>query len=119
MTKLDHLITELCPDGVEFATIGDIGDVCMCKRIFREQTGPVGDVPFFKIGTFGRKPDAFIPQELFDEYRTKYSFPKVGDILISAAGTIGRTVTYDGKPAYFPCARSKTTAFRRSALSLT
>ena len=101
MTKLDRLIAELCPDGVEYATIGDIGDVCMCKRIFREQTGPSGDVPFFKIGTFGKEPDSFIPQDLFDEYRMKYSFPNVGDILISAAGTIGRTVTYNGELAYF------------------
>lgn len=30
-----------------------------------------------------------------------YRFPKKGDILISAAGTIGRSVVYDGKPAYF------------------
>ena len=101
MTKLDRLITDLCPYGVEFATIGDIGDVCMCKRIFKEQTESSGDVPFYKIGTFGKEPDAFISQILFDEYRSKYSFPKIGEILISAAGTIGRTVIYNGKPAYF------------------
>jgi type I restriction enzyme S subunit len=101
MTKIDRLIAKLCPNGVEFATLGDIGDVCMCKRIFKEQTESVGDVPFYKIGTFGKEPDAFISQELFDEYKSKYSFPKVGDILISAAGTIGRTVIYNGEPAYF------------------
>jgi type I restriction enzyme S subunit len=101
MTKLEELIIELCPNEVEFITLGDIGDVCMCKRILKEQTKPIGDVPFFKIGTFGKEPDAFISQELFNKYRKKYSFPKIGDILISAAGTIGRTVTYDGEPAYF------------------
>lgn len=101
MTKLDQLITEFCPDGVEFGTLADIGDVCMCKRIFKEETDSVGDVPFYKIGTFGKEPDAFISQKLFDEYKEKYSFPKVGDILISAAGTIGRTVIYNGEPAYF------------------
>ena len=101
MTKLELLITEFCPDGVEFGTLADIGDVCMCKRIFKEETESAGDVPFYKIGTFGKEPDAFISQELFDEYKKKYSFPKVGDILISAAGTIGRTVTYNGEPAYF------------------
>jgi type I restriction enzyme S subunit len=67
----------------------------------KHETATVGDVPFFKIGTFGRDPDAFIPLELFNGYKGKYSFPKKGDVLISAAGTIGRTVIYDGEPAYF------------------
>ena len=95
------MIAELCPDGVKFGTLADIGDVCMCKRIFKEQTETVGDIPFYKIGTFGKEPDAFISKKLFNEYREKYSFPKAGDILISAAGTIGRTVIYNGQPAYF------------------
>ena len=73
----------------------------MCKRIFKEQTSDSGDVPFFKIGTFGAEPDAFISTELFEEYRQLYPFPKTGDILISAAGTIGRTVVYRGEDAYF------------------
>ena len=86
---------------VTWMTLGDIGNVCMCKRIMKAETSREGDVPFFKIGTFGKEPDAYISQEKFDEYREKYSFPKKGDVLISAAGTIGRTVIYDGKPAYY------------------
>lgn len=81
--------------------LGDIGDVKMCKRIFNNQTADKGDIPFYKIGTFGKKADAFISEDLYNEFREKYSFPKKGDILISAAGTLGRTVVYDGKPAYF------------------
>ena len=73
----------------------------MCKRIFKEQTTEQGDVPFYKIGTFGGTPDAFISRELFDEYQRLYQFPKVGDILISAAGTIGRTIVYQGDLAYY------------------
>ena len=81
--------------------LGDIGKVCMCKRIMKAQTSSTGDVPFYKIGTFGKEPDAFISQELFEEYKQKYNYPKKGDILISAAGTIGRTVVFDGEPSYF------------------
>ena len=73
----------------------------MCKRIMKSETSSSGDVPFFKIGTFGKEPDAYITQEKFEEYRSTFSFPKKGDILISAAGTIGRTVIYDGEPAYY------------------
>jgi len=81
--------------------LGEIGPVSMCKRIFKEETELVGDVPFFKIGTFGSKPDAYISRKKFDEYKTKYPYPEVGEILISAAGTIGRTVIYDGADSYF------------------
>ena len=73
----------------------------MCKRIMKAETSPNGDVPFYKIGTFGKKPDAYISREKFEAYRKAYSFPKKGDILISAAGTIGRTVIYDGEDAYY------------------
>lgn len=82
-------------------SLGDIGSICMCKRILKSQTNTVSGVPFYKIGTFGKEADAYITQETFNEYRSKYNFPKKGDVLISAAGTIGRTVVYNGKPAYF------------------
>lgn len=82
-------------------TLGEIGKVSMCKRILKNQTSSKGDIPFYKIGTFGKEPNAFISNDIYQEFRTKFSFPKKGDILISASGTIGRRVIYDGKPAYF------------------
>jgi type I restriction enzyme, S subunit len=87
--------------GWEIKKLGEIGKVSMCKRIMKDQTLPIGEIPFYKIGTFGKEPDAFISKEIYDEFRLKYSFPKKGEILISASGTIGRRVRYDGKPAYF------------------
>ena len=80
---------------------GDLGTVAMCKRIFKEQTSIDGDIPFYKIGTFGAEPDSFISRELFKEYRAKFQYPNIGDMLISASGTIGRTVEYKGEEAYF------------------
>lgn len=89
------------PNGAREMTLRDIGRVATCKRIFKSETRSTGEVPFFKIGTFGGEPDAFISRKLFDDYRAKYSFPNPGDVLISAAGTIGRTVTYGGEAEYF------------------
>ena len=88
-------------DDWEQRKFGDIGSVAMCKRIFKEQTDEEGEVPFYKIGTFGGEPDAFISRELFDEYKSNYSYPNKGDILISASGSIGRTVEFTGKDEYF------------------
>ena len=81
--------------------LGDIGSVSMCRRIFKDQTSETGDIPFYKIGTFGGEPDAFISTELFEEYKEKYPYPKKGDILISASGSIGRTVEFTGEKEYF------------------
>ena len=88
-------------DDWEQRKFGDVGSVAMCKRIFKEQTSDEGEVPFYKIGTFGGVPDAFISRELFDEYKAKYPYPNKGDILISASGSIGRTVEFTGKNEYF------------------
>ena len=73
----------------------------MNKRIFKNETSSNGDVPFFKIGTFGKKADSYISNAKFNEYKNKYSYPKIGDVLISASGTLGRTVVYDGSRAYY------------------
>ena len=82
--------------------LGEIGKVKMCKRIFKDQTNKDSNgIPFYKIGTFGGIPDAFISKELYNEYKNKYPYPKKGDVLISAAGTIGRLVVFDGTPSYF------------------
>ena len=82
-------------------TLGGIGKISMCKRVLREQTTPEGDIPFYKIGTFGKQADAYISRELFENFKSKYAYPKKGSILISASGTIGRSVVFDGEPAYF------------------
>ena len=95
------VLTFANPESVRWMTLGEIGKVSMCKRILKSETSAEGEVPFFKIGTFGGKADAYISYQKYEEYKSKYSFPKKGDVLISAAGTIGRTVVYDGKPAYF------------------
>jgi type I restriction enzyme S subunit len=88
-------------DAWEQRKLGEIASISMNRRIFKEQTTETGDIPFFKIGTFGGKPDAYISRDLFEEYKAKYPYPKVGDILISASGSIGRTVEYSGKDEYF------------------
>ena len=123
LTQLDHLITLHQRECISFTAragrliltankkrntssweqrkLGEIGSVSMCRRIFKEQTSETGDIPFYKIGTFGADPDAFISRELFEEYKSKYPYPQKGDILISASGSIGRTVEFAGNNEYF------------------
>ena len=88
-------------ESLELKPLGWVGEVRMCRRVLKSQTSSTGDIPFFKIGTFGKKPDAYIPRDLFENLKEKYSYPKVGDVLLSASGTLGRSVVFDGNEAYF------------------
>ncbi|WP_455467976.1 restriction endonuclease subunit S [Streptococcus salivarius] len=103
--KAGQTIPEICLDGFEGEwkekTLGSLGSVAMNKRIFKNETSENGDIPFYKIGTFGETADAFISKEKFKEYKEKYPYPEIGDILISASGSIGRTVVYNGEDAYY------------------
>jgi type I restriction enzyme S subunit len=54
-----------------FITLGDLGKVSMCKRILKEQTSFEGEIPFYKIGTFGKQADSFISKNLYEDYKKK------------------------------------------------
>lgn len=85
----------------ECRKIGDDCSVLMCKRIFANQTSEQGDVPFYKIGTIGAEPDAYISRELFEEYKAKYNYPHKGEVMVTCAGTVGKTIVFDGKDSYY------------------
>ncbi|EGO2842465.1 TPA: restriction endonuclease subunit S [Enterococcus faecalis] len=101
MKKVPRLRFRGFQEDWELCKLGDLGSVAMNKRIFKEQTSESGDIPFYKIGTFGATADAFISRELFETYKKKYPYPKIGDLLISASGSIGRVVEYKGNDEYF------------------
>jgi type I restriction enzyme S subunit len=89
------------PVGWKNGQLGDVGKVSMCKRVMKHETSSNEEIPFFKISTFGGDANTYISRDLFKLYREKYSYPKRGDILISAAGTIGKIVIFDGESSYF------------------
>ena len=85
----------------ENCRLGNLCNVLMCKRILASQTNTEEGIPFYKIGTIGNAPDAYISKELFDDYKTKYNYPHKGEVMITCAGTVGKCVIYDGKDAYY------------------
>lgn len=87
--------------GKNIQKLGDIVDICMCKRIKKNQTSSVGEIPFYQNGTLGKTAKLYISRELFEEFSEKYRYPDVGDVMLSTVGTIGRTIQYDGEEAYY------------------
>ena len=73
----------------------------MCKRILASQTNAECGVPFYKIGTIGDAPDAYISKELFESYRAKYNYPRKGEVMITCAGTVGKMMIFDGEDSYY------------------
>lgn len=49
--------------------LGDFGTVAMNKRIFKNQTTETGDIPFYKIGTFGKKPIPLYQESFLNNIR--------------------------------------------------
>lgn len=85
----------------ELKKLGDLGSVEMCKRIFKYETSDKYEIPFYKIGTFGKQADSYISKKKFKIYKNSFPYPKKGDLLISASGSIGNVVEYRGEDAYF------------------
>ena len=81
--------------------LGTTCNVLMCKRILASQTNAECGVPFYKIGTIGGIPDAYISKELFESYRAKYNYPRKGEVMITCAGTVGKAMIFDGEDSYY------------------
>ncbi|MDB4865345.1 restriction endonuclease subunit S [Euryarchaeota archaeon] len=91
---LNRVFTEL-RDGLSSKPLSDFFDIGSSKRIMQSEWTQSG-VPFWggkeivKLSNFGRTDsNAFISEEKYQEYFSKYDMPMEGDILMTARGTIG------------------------------
>ena len=75
--------------------LGDVFDIGSSKRIHERDWSPSG-VPFYggkeivKLAKYGHAvSNAYISEQMYQDFASKYDMPKAGDILITARGTIG------------------------------
>lgn len=87
--------------------ISDICDVGSSKRIYLSEYQNMG-VPFYRGKEVIEKEDnkeisneLFISQERYNEIKIKYGVPEIGDILMTAVGTIGVSWYVDETDFYF------------------
>ena len=69
---------ELSNDSLEWGKyfFGDIGKVLSCKRIYKDETASDGEIPFYKIGSFGKSPDSYINKELYEDMIEEFKILK-------------------------------------------
>ena len=89
------------PEDWDVYLLSTFGNIQMCRRILQDWTTSSGEIPFYKIGTIGQTPDAFISRTLFEEFRKKYNYPRKSEVLITCSGTIGKCIQFDGKDSYY------------------
>ena len=79
MSKLDDLLKQYCPDGVEYKRLEKVVISCRGKRVTRHELAKGGDYPVFQ--------NSLMPLGYFDEYNVEEGSPFV--ICAGAAGDIG------------------------------
>ena len=94
--------------GWEVERLGNKADISSSKRIFANEYTDSG-IPFYRGKEVTEKSkgnplsiELYISQERYDEIKSNYGVPEIGDILITAVGTIGNIWIVDtDEPFYF------------------
>jgi type I restriction enzyme S subunit len=93
-SHLQSVFTKRGPGWVD-RRLGDVFEIGSSKRIMETEWTSAG-VPFYggkeivKLAKFGSTiSNAYISEEKYRDYSSKYDMPRPGDILITARGTIG------------------------------
>ena len=94
------------PANWQWTTLGTIFNIISSKRIHKSDWRVKG-VPFYRArdlddvsnGIF--KSDIYIEPSLYEQIKKCYGVPCVGDILVSAVGTLGRTYVVKNKNPFY------------------
>lgn len=103
MSKVDELIQDLCPDGVEFANLGQVSTVTRGKRFVKADMINTG-IPcihygeiYTHYGTQATETISFVSEERARTLR----FANPGDVVLASAGEteedLGKSVAWLGK----------------------
>ena len=94
--------------GWDTCMVGDMCEIGSSKRIFAEEYTETG-IPFYRGKEVSEKSkgqptsiELYISSNRYAEIKDKYGVPKIGDILLTAVGTIGNIWVVDSdEPFYF------------------
>ena len=100
--------TDFLPKDWKTIKLSDVADVTSSKRIFREEY-TVSGIPFYRgkeVTQLSKgeslSTELFISEERYEEIKTKFGTPQIGDLLITSVGTIGSVWFVDNDlPFYF------------------
>ena len=95
------------PNGWEWCRLGEIFNIKSTKRVYERDYAQQG-IPFYRSKEIGILSEGknvednyYISNELYIELKNKYGAPKIGDLLITSVGTIGKCWICDGREFYY------------------
>ena len=104
---IDDEIPFAIPKSWQWVRLNHIADIQSSKRVFEKDYVSDG-IPFFRskeIGDLRRneiiQTKLYISKEHYEELKTKYGVPQVGDILLTSVGSIGNYWICDGREFYY------------------
>jgi len=105
-SQLDAVFRQRGEGWVE-KTLEELGTITSSKRIFKNEYVESG-VPFYRtkeIKQLANKlpitTELFISQSRYDEVKSNSGVPKLGDVLLTAIGTIGEIYVVDGEGEFY------------------
>jgi type I restriction enzyme S subunit len=88
-------------------SLGELFEVTSSKRVFQNEWKTQG-VPFYRtreLVILGEKGfvenELFISQDMYNKYKTEYSIPSVGDLLVTGVGTVGKVYVVNGDHDFY------------------
>jgi len=108
MTGYKQTKVGVIPKDWEAKRIGELFEVTSSKRVFQSEWKTKG-VPFYRareLAVLGEQGfvenELFISREMYDAYKNAHGVPKVGDILVTGVGTLGKVhIVSDDHEFYF------------------
>ena len=100
MSRLDELIKNLCPNGVEYKKLGDITlKIIDGMHNLPKGIGEIGEYPILSAqninqGTISMETSKWVNQEIFESENRRTDIKK-NDVLLTIVGAIGRTAVVE------------------------
>lgn len=108
--KLGYKRTDvgLIPADWAVKRLGELFEVTSSKRVFQSEWKSIG-IPFYRareLATLGEAGsvdnELFITREMYEAFKQQHGIPKIGDMLVTGVGTLGKTyVVNDEREFYF------------------
>ena len=94
-------------EGWDEKTLGELGIITSSKRIYKREYTKEG-IPFYRtkeIKELSNRKDItlelFISKERYDEIKKTFGVPQIGDLLMSAVGTIGEILVIEDETKFY------------------
>ncbi|NUM46124.1 MAG: restriction endonuclease subunit S [Anaerolineales bacterium] len=98
----------LIPEDWEIKRLGELFEITSSKRVFQSEWKNKG-IPFYRareLAVLGEngfvRNELFISKEMYENFKKTYGVPKIGDMLVTGVGTLGKVyVVPDDQEFYF------------------